>query len=391
MKKRHIVYINLVFLGLMMFSAGMVYQFMTGKKPLNMIADFTHRSKPLTVETATCVKDKAPIDLKTVQHPSLQKLSLYQQACHSFATDTMMTFVSMPSTDDQAIAYAEADAALLKDFASHKVRPLVVAEPTDKQGAALDFSDFASGYYNPILERYFTELQKQGVTDEQMGIWTPFPEANLPYWENNKPEYFAPAVNNYVAVLRKVFPTAQTSILLNSATYDTTDFNWENGDYQSLDQYVKGIAPGTINYAGLQGFPWMARQGGTGAILNAAEFLNPDLLTEMASTIGTKKVWFNTGTFSTKYTLDPARIVEMSPERRKSVLRTIEDQAVAVQSQGYDVSINIFAQDKSKTAEETDWSYWTGNKPFSSESTPIITDFINDLSQKKINFWLFDR
>ena len=390
MKPRHIVYINIAFLALMLFSAGVVYQFITGKKPLSLLQSIGQKTAVVNVTTDKC-NDKDGLNLTGSSDASLKKLDVYQVACHSFVTDTMMVFTSMPATDAQAKQYAISDAAILKDFAKHGVRPLVIAEPTSKDGTQLDFAAFANGNMTPVIASYFRELKAQGITDEQLGIWNPFPEANLPYWNNNQPQFFAPAVNNYLTALKQQFPKAHTSILLNSATYETTDFNWENGDYQSLLPFVKGIAPGLVEYAGLQGFPWMARQGGTATIFNAAEFLNPELLTEMAQSLGTKKVWFNTGTFVNKYTLDPARIVAVSPERRKAILTTVHDQALSLKDEGYSVSINIFAEDKSKSSEETDWSYWKDNQPFQSTSTPVITDFIGQLHQEGIAFWLFDK
>lgn len=390
MKRRHIIFINLFFLGLMLFSAGVVYQFMTGTKPLAFIKSLGQNNKATMVTTSACTT-KAPLKLTGAKAAPLVKLSQYQQACHSFVTDTAMVFISMPMSDSQAKAYAAQDADMLKDFSKQGVRPLVIAEPTDQSGTQINFADTASGAYNDYFKTYFEALKAAGISDAQLGIWAPFPEANLPYWNNNQPQYFAPSVNNYVGALRAAFPTAQTSVLLNSATYETTDFNWENGDYSSLLPYVNGITPGFVNYAGLQGFPWMARQGGTGSILNAAEFLNPSLLSEMADALGTKKVWFNTGTFGTKYALDPAAIVTMTPERRKAVLTTIDTQAVLLQKKGYEVAVNIFAQDKSKESEETNWSYWSGSDPFSSNATPVITDFINQLNSQNISFWLFDK
>lgn len=391
MKRRHIILINLVFLALMLFSAGTVYQFMTGVKPLDALKKIGNRHKDTISVTTNNCNTTAPLNLKGTTTPTLAKLSVYQQACHSYVTGTVMVFISMPTNTTQAESYAKDDAAMLQDYAKHGVRPLVIAEPTTKDGTQIDYALTANGTYNTVYAAYFQKLKSYGITDEQLGIWTPFPEANLPYWKNNEPENFAPSVNNYIAALRAVFPNAQTSVMLNSATYSTSDFNWENGDYSSLIPYIKGITPGSITYAGLQGFPWMARQGGNGAILNAAEFLNPEILTEMADSLGTKKVWFNTGSFSTKYTLDPEATVTMTPERRKAVLATVATQAEILKSKGYDISVNIFAQDKSKTSEETNWSYWSGDNPFSSKDAPVITEFISDLNTKGIQFWLFDR
>ena len=391
MKKQHYIIINLLFLGLMIFSAAMVTQFMTGYKPFDIVAGIWTQPKIEKVQTEDCSTIAPLSNLSGSGVESLKKLAVYQQACHSLATGTLMTFLSMPSDQAQAKQYAIEDAKLLKSFSAASVRPLAVIEPTDKSGTNLDFALFANGTYNSATDAYFAQLKSEGITGKQLGIITPFPEANLPYWNNNHPENFSPSVNNYLTIVRKHFPDAETSVLLNSATYDVSDFNWENGDYNSLIPYIKDIKPELITYAGLQGFPWISRQGGKGVIFNASEFLNPSILEEMAEKLKTKKVWFNTGTFSTKYTLDPKLMRTITAQQRKEILMTIKAQALSLKEKDLDVAINIFAEDKSSESEETNWSYWANDDPFSSPHAQVITTFIKELRTNNIDFWLFDK
>ena len=391
MKRKHIAVFSALFVGMMLLSAGTVYQYMTGRQLFSIVASITERRAPITVTTDRCNSQK-PLDLTKAQTPELKKLATYQSACHSYVTNTMMTFVGFPVSHDSASQQAAIVATTLKDFATHSMRPLVIAEPTDyDSGDNVDFGLVASGAYSTYLDEYFSAIKAAGITDQQMGIWTPFPEANLPYWNNNQASYFATDVNIFIASLHKYFPGAETSIMLNSATYDTTDFNWQNGEYDSWLPYIKGIAPGSITYVGLEGFPWVPPAGGSGPILNAAEFLNPDIVSEAASYLKTKQIWLNTGTFSKKYTLNSAQENGLSPSQRKAVLGTVNQQALILQKQGYHVSVNMFAQDKSLTAEATDWSYWSRSDPFHSESTTVLTQFISQLSQEQIGFWLFDK
>lgn len=391
MKKRHYFIINALFLGLMTFSALMVIQFMTGYKPMEAIAGIWGKHEVEHVQTEAC-SDKLPLqNLSSTDVSSLKKLSVYQQACHSFATDTVMVFFSMAADKDQARRYAIEDAKTLKAFKQANIRPLVMIEPADKNGKLLDFKLFANGSYDFATDAYFAQLKSEGITSADLGIINPFPEANLPYWKNNQAKYFSPAVNRYLTTSRKYFAKVETSVLLNSATYELDDFNWENGDYNSLLPYVKDIQPGLITYAGLQGFPWVARQGGNATIFNAAEFLNPLLLQEMADELQTKKVWYNTGTFSSKYTLDAKERRKITPSQRKEILMTIRSQAELMKSKGYEVAVNIFAEDKSDSSEETDWSYWEGEDPFTSQDTVLLTTFIRDLNTNGIDFWLFDK
>jgi hypothetical protein len=391
MKLRHMIIINSLLAGMVLFSAGVVYQFMTGNKPLNILSSLAP-ARPVPTASALSCTDKQPIaDLTNAKITPLRKLATYQQACRSFATGTMMVFVSMPTTADQAVSYAKTDATTLKEFAKYNVRPLVIAEPSDADGNNIDFGTIANGSLNKVIDSYFAQLRTNGLTDQQIGIWNPLPEANLPYWKNNQPQYFAPAVTNYFTALHAHYPGAQTSIMLNSATYQVADFNWESGEYNSLLPYVKGLPKGLVNYAGIQGFPWVPRQTTGGAIFNATEFLAPPLLTEVANALGTKNIWFNTGTFGTKYTLDPEQKKTIPPTQRKEILMTIKDQALALQKKGYHVAVNVFAQDKSTTSEETDWSYWDDKGPAGSQATPILTEFISNVSSQGVEFWLFDK
>ncbi len=153
----------------------------------------------------------------------------------------------------------------------------------------------------------------------------------------------------------------------------------------------KGITPGSISYAGLEGFPWVPPQGQTSTpILNAATFLNSSIISEAADYLGTKNIWLNTGTFSEKYALDPSEIAYLSPQQREAILTTVDGQAEELTKQGYKVSVNLFSQNKTEASEETNWSYWSNNQPFTSRSTPVLTQFITELNHQHIGFWLFD-
>lgn len=392
MKPRHMVIINTFFLGLMLFASAVVIQFMTGRSPASVISLVRQDDKPVRVDTDRC-SDAQPIaKLEQAQSRGLQRLSVFQQACHSLATNTAMVFVGMPASASTVEKQAKETATLLKEYQTYGVRPLVIVEPTDYvTNENLDFAAYSQGAYQPFLESYFTALKAQGVESAMLGIVNPFPEANLPYWKNNEPEYFAPSVNRYISTLRKYYPQATTSIMLNSATYETTDFDWANGDYSSWMPYIKQLTPKSIDYVGMQGFPWASPKGGNGLIINAAEYLNPEILSESADYLGIKQMWYNTGSFGTKYALDEEKTIHLQPSQRKAIMATVSEQVGILQQKGYAVSVNIFAEDKSKTPEETDWSYWQGNDPFSSPAAPVVTDFIRDMHARKADVWLFDK
>jgi len=383
------VFISVIFAILsvfILFSVGVIYQAVTGNKSFDILSSFRTQKSVQTCST------RASLALSGTKNVQLEKLAVYQKACHSLATTTMMTFVGIPLSNQNAATEATQTATTLKAFAKYRVRPLVVAEPTDyTTDVNVDMSQFAAGSYTGYLNTMFTDMKDQGVTASEMGIWNPFPEANLPYWKNNAVQYFAPDVNTYVSTLESYFPATQTSIMLNAATYAPNDFNWQNGDYESLLPYVKGITPHSITYAGLEGFPWEPPKGGSDSILNAAKFLTPSIVSQMANYLGTKNIWLNTGTYSKEYATNPSEVTYASAPQRQAILATIDQQALILQKQGYHVSVNIFAQNKSETSEDIDWAYWSGNTPSNSLATPVLTGFISELNQQHVGFWLFDQ
>ncbi len=294
----------------------------------------------------------------------------------------------MPNSSEQAVKMADEMHINLKAFSSAGVSPIIIVEPETNWGL-VDFKEFSTGFYDKWLQDYFTALKKKGITDKQMGMWVPFPEANLPYWNNQSatPNDFGSVVNGYLSILKKEYPLVNGGILLNSASYDSTDFEWENGDYTSLLPYVKSIRPGLVDSFGLQGFPWApsADKSGPG-IFDAREYLNSDLAIEAAQKLNVSKIWFNTGSFSSKYTQDSGKTVKISPQRRKEILTGIYNELLRAKEKGYAISVNIFAEDKSKVAEATNWTYIDEI----SDNQVIFADFIRKAHSANISISLYD-
>ena len=175
--------------------------------------------------------------------------------------------------------------------------------------------------------------------------------------------------------------------MLNSATYDTTDFEWENGDYVSLLPYVSNIKPGLVDSFGLQGFPWApsAQSKGVG-IYDAREYLNSELAVEAARKIGTREIWFNTGSFSLKYAQDSSKTVAITPQKRKEILNSIYDELSRAKEKGYSVWTNIFSEDKSSVAEATNWTYIDRDK----SNQEVFADFIRKTLSQDIKISIYD-
>lgn len=364
-----------------------------GRSVVAMPSIARSQPKPTIAAEFRCDEGSPNPDLAKATVPELKKLAEYQQICHSQVSSTLMVFNDMPTSEDDARDKAAKMAATLKEFAYYKVTPLIITEPVTSWGD-IDFTEFKSGFYDQWITSYFQTLKNLGLTDEQMGVWVPFPEANLPYWNRNNatPEDFGIIVNKYLRAGRQSFPKLRGSVMLNSATYSADDFDWSRGEYLSLVPYVKAIDKNLVESFGLQGFPWMppANVGGAG-IFDASEFINYKLAQEAADALGVKKIWFNTGTFGNKYVGDTTKQTLVTPERRTDVLNGILVQANELKNKGYDVSINLFSQDKSQTDEATDWSYFSAQTIQTSPASPVFTNFAARTSQQHIALWLFDR
>lgn len=389
MKRRDIMWTSLLFV---LTSFLTIYITTAALLNRSLLPKFDFTAKPTYIASQTCGMGQKIAHLDQAANANLRKLAEYQQVCGSNPAARSMIFTGMPNSDPAAVQSATAMAKTLKEFAYYGVKPLVVMEPTTDWGS-IDFQEFKSGFYDKWLNTYFMTLKQQGVTDGQMGMWVPFPEANLPYWnhQNSKPADFAINVTKTVSIQKHYFPKSQASIMLNSATYENDDFDWTRGEYRSLTPYVKDIPKGLIDSFGYQGLPWAppANQPGAG-VLDANEYLNAQLAKEAADQLGVKSIWFNTGTFGRKYTLDADKAITISPERRKDILTAVEVQAKKLRDQGYTVAVNLFAEDKSAAKEATDWSYWPTNGAKNSPASLVFADFATDLHREQIELWVFD-
>jgi hypothetical protein len=360
--------------------------------PKQLVAAF--RAERASIPILDRCSEREPLlDMSASSSPELRKLTEYQQVCQSFVAGEMMLFTDMPKDDEDAKLRATKLAAQLLEFKKAGVKPLIMVEPVSDWGL-IDFKEFDSGFYDVWLKTYFKTLKASGLTTADLGTWTPFPEANLPYWNNLSatPADFANVVNRYLRLLNAEFPGVEGSVLLNSATYETTDFEWANGEYSSLRTYVAGLDKTLVSSFGLQGFSWMPANGQQGAgIFDAGEYLNHRLAMEAADILGTKKVWYNTGSFGAKYTLDPERMVTLSPAKRQDVLNAIVEEMLKLKEKGYDVRINLFAEDKSELTEATDWSYWDSSTLSASPDASVFVGLMRRLNQEQIALSLFDR
>jgi len=397
MKNTGIAFYSLIFLGLSLFAFNLVFTSMTDRSIFQIHLPKELVNKPadgqIPQSQAGRCSDTGSIDrLGEASDPALRRLAEYQNVCNSLVTKTVTISVEVPLDKAMAEESAHRMADRLKEFSSFGVSPLVMVEPT-KNGTFIGFNAIQAGNLDPAVRKFFSTLKSDGVTDPMMGTWVPFPEANLPYWNhvNFVPGDFSAAVNEYLGVMKSQFPGANGSILLNSATYEHENFEWTDGEYVSLVAYVSGIKPGLVDSFGIEGFPWMPpAQSGRFGVFDAREYLNSRLAIEAADKIGVRSLWFNTGTYSRKYTLDKGKTVFIDPGKRKDVLNGIISELETAEKKGYSVSINLLAEDRSNLAEATDWSYWSDPNDLSDMNRAVFVDFSVKMNELGIPFSLND-
>jgi len=322
--------------------------------------------------------------LSASSEPLLRKLAVYERSAGGAVASGMMIFTDIPSGQNAAASAASEMAARLKSFSAYGLKPVVIMEPVIN-GSPVNFGNYKNGGYDGVLNKYFSSLKSNGITDADMGMWVFFPEANLPEWGPVDIADFAPNVTRTVGIQKKYFPASQSSILLDAQSYPAGGTSWDNGAYVSLAPYVSGIPKGTLDSFGLQGFPWAppANEGGP-ASYDPSVYLKASLASQAAQILGTNNVWFNTGTYGSKYTNNTSQVIHLSPYQRQQLLNGVLSQAATLKGQGFTVEVNLFSEDKSNTAEATDWSYG------STDEQAVFKTFCQQLYTADISLWLFD-
>lgn len=319
----------------------------------------------------------------------IRKLSEYEELCKGAVTDTLMVFTGMPTSATSAKSMAADMTATLKEFSKYGLTPLVVMEPTTQSGT-IDFVAFSNGEYDAAFKTYFQSLKSSGITDSTMGIWSPFPECNIPEWGPTNPSQFRTNFKKAATIQKEIFPDSKITMILDSLSYPPGEMDWDGGSYVSLSPYIKGIPKGLVDSFGYQGFPWASPANEPNfSNHDAAKFLKPSLAKEAAELLGTKHIWLNTGTYKTFYGSNLTKRVAISSSARAEILSDITSQAKWLKDKGFKVAVSLFAENKSGTGEDVDWSYWSGTKPTGSHST-LLKNFIAGLQTKSIDFWLFD-
>lgn len=378
MKTKNLIIYNIILFAIVLMTAQIVTYQLTG--------NFIFQNKPIS-EPELSVKECTSRPLITrgsTSDPQLKALIEYEEACQSAFVDYMMVFTNMPISTENAQAMADAMAVRLNQFDEASVKPMVIVEP-DTEWGLVDFQEYTTGFYDLWINDYFARLKANGISDDQMGIWVPFPEPQQEFWNNNgDPDDFAKSINKYFKSLRTAFPLAETAILLDSQTGETDQA-------PQLLAYTRLIEDGLVDYAGLQGFPWHPREEGDprSSVISADVFAPAYLAEEVAKSLGTKKIILNTGSYRHKKA-DNGGAITITTDEREQTLDSIYTEISLLKDAYYEVTVNIFSENKLETKEGVDWSYWQAGLYEQSDHRSLFTNFVYDLNQKDVKISIYD-
>lgn len=378
MKAKNVVVYNIILLVVIALTAEIVTYQLTGHHLFQSKTEGAVR-----MDAKQCTNTKLPAR-STTNDPQLKTLAEYEAACQSVFLDELMLFTTMPNSTESALQMADTMTARLREFDTFGVRPIVIMEP-DSEWGLIDFHEYATGFYDQWIREYFERLKANGIKDEQLGIWVPFPEPQQPTWNNNSnPDDFAQSINRHFTTLRSVFPKATTAILLDSQT-------GEEGRASQVLAYTRLINEGLVDYAGLQGFPWHPTVEGDErqSVTSASIFAPASLLEGVAKTLGTKKVFINTGTYRHKKA-DSGGFAAVTTAERQATLDSIYDEVAKLQKDKYEVLVNVFAENKLDVKEGVDWSYWQPGQYAQSGHTSLFTDFVHKLKASGARVGIYD-
>lgn len=378
MKTNDIIKYSLIFLASVLLTAQIVVQQLTGNDLLGRRENQTPNS-----QFVKCTNQPA-VARPTTDDPQLKVVAEYEQVCQSSFINDMMLFTGMPISDDNAISMADQMTTRLKKFDAFGIRPIVIAEP-DSEWGLIDFYEYGTGYYDVWVDTYFKHLKENGITDKQIGIWVPFPEPQQPTWNNNTdPDDFAHSVNRHLKTFKRYFPGAQSAILLDSQVGE------EDRSSQVL-AYVRLVDPSVVDIVGLQGFPWHPSGEGDERepVVSASKFVPAEIVKDLAKSLDTKDVMINTGSYRHR-TTETGGETAISTEQRKVILDSIVHETEILTKANYNVTLNVFAENKLEANEGVNWSYWQPGSFDDTTHAPLFTQFIKGLHDKEVIISLFD-
>jgi hypothetical protein len=345
------------------------------KKPSTVIENTTDSS---------CSSSPARTEvLLTSTLKEVRNLSAFDQACNSESSKFLVIKTVMPTDDTSAKNLPIQVANTLLELNKYNIKPYVLVNISENTSPEV-ISELLKNGNQTNLETYFNTLKSLGVTSETIGTWIPYPEANLPTWNNSNltPESYTYLVNSFITTINKTYPEAKIEVLLSSATYDTKDFSWAEGEYVPLDKYINALNLEKIDSIGISGYPWVAKAtvNESTELLDPYEYLSQNIIENIASARSIKKFTLYTGTFASKYGNTPEETIQIPVEIRKTILDRTINLVKLLKSKNYEITVILKSNNETSGVDKTDWSYWGSDWTSNKGHQATIVAFIKSLN-----------
>jgi hypothetical protein len=325
----------------------------------------------------------SPIVPSTSQKVSYQPLERYNQMAGGDFASSVMVFSSVPVNSEETENVATRIAEKIKTLSNSGLQAVIVIEPISASAGKLSFTDIALGKYNNDFVALVAALKAKGVTNANIGNWIIWPEPNLPdkYW--NKPGFvsstYGDMFNNFAGPLKAAFPNAQTTILMDTKSYEPDDIDYARGTATSWSPYLIRVNKNLVTTIGIQGFTWYSKDG-RDELTDPKQYLPTNLVVEAANQLGVKNVLVNTGQ-AKAYKSTSGSIVSIPDAKRRGINNQVAAQILSIHNQGFGVTANFFVEDKIDT-EGVNFSY-----PDSDGA--MFRLLVNDLNYAKVKIGMF--
>jgi len=296
---------------------------------------------------------------------------------------SMMLNLALPNNAAQAKLYATNTAALLVDWNTYDVAPVIMLSPF-----GIDLAKFGHGQYVDAIHTYFATLQTLKVA--KLGTIVPFPSGNrLPYLIGSTgPEQFVANVNKVTDIIRQYYPRAEDaeiSVQLSNPSYLSPAVDSASSSLGAFLPFVEGLRSGGGGVTSLiySAFPWYP---------GATSFIDPDVVTGITKAMdGVTAIVLSSGTWAKLVnpvtgTGGPAQFTVSEEQRKVWLIEGVLEPAEAVAAAGYTVSINILTQNNFKKGV-TSSATWGYNTPVQSR---IFRNFIRRAAKHNIPVTIYD-
>jgi hypothetical protein len=286
------------------------------------------KSRPTERPQSKAAEKWRPSSRSTSYNEVVRGLDDLEKRCERRMFVGAMEFFEVPHGQEALREAVNWHPSALQQLDDAKYKPTVILEP----GSSLEPGNSGDS------AAYFTAMKKSGLKASQWGRVVVVPELVVGEWSHNKPAVFAPAVNTQLRNLKQAFPSAEGTILIDTAPQETNAIASALKQGQKLDTSLY-TSVGVQAYANGEAVTF--KEDGSADI---SSYLSLARIKKITSATGKNRIWLNTGI--TKY--DEAQGKRYTTQQRIAVARAVAEVVKQAKNAGIAIDdVMLFAEDKS--------------------------------------------